>query len=153
MNDKRQVISVAGLLATVAMAVYMVVQLAGQTAGPAGDFTNAGNAEVRDAQGQTILRGQFALAEEEEEEDDDIERKAKLEPTGVDADANGSAEVEFSKASPAQQEIEFSVRNVDPGAALTFVIDGQAVGEGKADDRGRAEAELDVRMPGASAAR
>ena len=150
MNDKRQVISVAGLLATVAMAVYMVVQLAGQTAGPAGDFTNAGNAEVRDAQGQTILRGQFALAEEE---DDDIERKAKLEPTGVDADANGSAEVEFSKASPAQQEIEFSVRNVDPGAALTFVIDGQAVGEGKADDRGRAEAELDVRMPGASAAR
>lgn len=150
MNDKRQVISVAGLLATVAMAVYMVVQLAGQTAGPAGDFTNAGNAEVRDAQGQTILRGQFALAEEE---DDDIERKAKLEPTGVDADANGSAEVEFSKASPAQQEIEFSVRNVDPGAALTFVIDGQAVGEGKADDRGRAEVELDVRLPGASAAR
>ena len=150
MNDKRQVISVAGLLATVAMAVYMVVQLAGQTAGPAGDFTNAGNAEVRDAQGQTILRGQFALAEEE---DDDIERKAKLEPTGVDADANGSAEVEFSKASPAQQEIEFSVRNVDAGAALTFVIDGQAVGEGKADDRGRAEVELDVGMPGASAAR
>ena len=35
--------------------------------------------------------------------------KAVLKPTGVDADAAGEAEVEFSKAAPATQEIEFFV--------------------------------------------
>ena len=59
MNDKRQAIPIVGLLATIAAAVYMVVQLNGQERVPAGDFTNAATAEVRDAQGQVVLRGQF----------------------------------------------------------------------------------------------
>ena len=90
-------------------------QLDGQqtTAQPA-DYTNAVFAEVRDAQGLIVLRGQFALADEE---DDDIERKATLEPTGVDADAAGEAEVEF-----AAQEVEFAARNLQAGATFTFVI-------------------------------
>ena len=148
--DKRQMIPAVGLVATVAAAVYMVVQLNGQTAQPTADFTNAALAEVRNAQGQAILTGQFQLVEEE---DDDVERKATLAPTGVDADATGEAEIEFSKAAPAEQEVEFSVRNVAPGAVLTFVIDGTDVATATADSSGRAEVELDVRMSGATASR
>ena len=97
-----------------------------------------------------VLRGQFVLADEE---DDDIERKATLEPTGVDADAAGEAEVEFAKAAPAKQEIEFSVRNLQAGVAFTFVIDGIDVATATADRRGGAEVEFDVPMPGTTASR
>lgn len=150
MTSKRQMIPLAGLAATVAMAVYMIAQLNGQQATPTGDFTNATTAEVRDAQGQVLLRGQFAAVEEE---DDDVERKAQLQSTGADPDAVGEAEVEFSRTAPAEQEIEFSVRNVAPGTALTFVIDGTEIASATADNRGRAEAELDVRTAGASGSR
>jgi len=143
MKDKRQAVSIVGLLATTAAAVYMVVQLNGQERPPTGDFTNATTAEVRDAQGQVVLRGKFVLVDEE---DDDIERKATLEPSGVDADAAGEAEVEFSKTAPAIQEVEFSVRNLPPGIAFTFVIDGVDVATATADRRGRADVELDVRI-------
>lgn len=150
MNDKRQAIPIVGLLATMATAVYMVVQLNGQERAPAGDFTNAATAEVRDAQGQVVLRGQFVLADEE---DDDIERKAALQPTGVDADAAGEAEVEFARAAPTKQEIEFSVRNLQAGVVFTFVIDGIDVATATADRRGRAEVEVDVPLPGTTASR
>jgi hypothetical protein len=150
MSDKRQVIPVTGLLATMAVSAYMVAQLHGQTATPSGDFTNAATAEVRDAHRQVVLRGQFRSTDEE---DDDIERKAALEPTGVDADAAGEAEVEFSKNAPAKQEVEFSVRNLSPGVVFTFVIDGTDVATATADSRGHAEVELDVRMPGTAASR
>jgi hypothetical protein len=150
MTEKRQIIPAVGLLATGAIAVYMVTQLNGQGTAQPADFTNAATAEVRDAQGQVVLRGQFVLADEE---DDDVERKAVLKPTGVDADAAGEAEVEFSKAAPATQEIEFSVRNLQPGVAFTFVIDGTDVATATSDRRGRAEAEFNVRMPGIAASR
>jgi len=150
MMDKRQMIPAAGLLATVVAAVYMVVQLNGQAAQPTTDVTKAALAEVRNAQGQAILSGQFQLVEEE---DGDVERKAVLAPTGADPDATGEAEIEFSKSAPTEQEVEFSVRNVAPGAVLTFVIDGTHVATATADKRGRAEVELDVRMPGARVSR
>jgi hypothetical protein len=150
MKDMRQIIPVAGLVATFAAAAYMVVQLSGQTTSPAGDFRNASNAEVRNAQGQVILSGPFQLADEE---DDDVERKAVLGPTGILANAAGEAEVEFSKDAPAEQEVEFSVRNVPAGAVLTFVIDGSAVATATADKRGRAEVEVNVTMPGVAAPR
>ena len=150
MKDKRQIIPAAGLLATVAVAVYMIVQLNGQTAQTTADFTNAAVAAVRNAQGQVILNGQFQVVEEE---DDDVERKAPLAPTGIDTDASGEAEIEVSKRAPAEQEVEYSVRNVAPDAVLTFVIDGTEVATATADRRGRAEVELVVRMPGASASR
>ena len=150
MNDKRQAISIVGLLVTIAAAVYMVVQLNGQERAAAGDFTNAATAEVRDAQGQVVLRGQFVLVDEE---DDDIEKKATLQPTGADADAAGEAEVEFAKAAPTKQEIEFSIRNLQAGASFTFVIDGTDVATATADRRGRAEVEVDVPLPGTTASR
>ena len=150
MKDKRQVIPIAGLLATMAVAVYMVVQLNAQTATPAGDFTNAAAAEVRDAQGQVLLRGQF---QQTDEDDDDVERKAVLAAAGASADARGKAEIEFSRNAPAKQEVEFSVRNVAPGTVLTFVIDGVDVATATADGRGRAEVDLKVPMPGTAAGR
>ena len=150
MRNKRQIIPAAGLLATMAAAVYMVVQSHAQTATPAGDFTNAAQAEVRDAQGQVLLRGPFQQADEE---DDDIERKAVLAAAGADADARGEAEVGFSKNAPAKQEVEFSVQNVAPGTVLTFAIDGVDVATAAADGKGRAEVELDVPMPGTAAPR
>ena len=149
MSDTRQAIPVVGLLATFAVAAYMVVQLNGQEP-VTGDFTNAATAEVRDAQGQVVLRGLFAQTDEE---DDDIERSATLEPTGIDTDAAGEAEVEFSKAAASEQEIEFSVRNLEVGGMFTFVIDGVDVGTATADRRGRAEVEVDVPIPGTTPSR
>ena len=148
--DKRQMIPAAGLLATLVASVYMIVQLNGQSRQPTADLTNAALAEVRDPQGQVILSGQFQLREEE---DDDVERKASLAPTGVDADAHGEAEIEFSRSAPAEQEVEFSVENIAAGTVLTFVIDGTHVATATVDQRGRAEVELDVRMPGPTASR
>lgn len=148
--DKRQMVPAVGLLATVVAALYMVVQLNGQTGHPVADFTNAALAEVRNAQGQVILSGQFQLVEEE---DDDVERKATLASTGIDADPTGEAEIEFRKSAPAEQEVEFSVRNVVAGAVLTFVVDGTDVATATADRRGRADVELEVRMPGATDSR
>jgi hypothetical protein len=150
MQDKRQMIPAAGLLAIAVAAVYMVVQLNGQATASSGDFTNAAIAEVRDAQGQVVLSGPFQSVDEE---DGDVERKAVLAPTGVDADAAGEAEVEFSKDAPATQEVEFSIRNVSPNAVYTFLIDGSSVATATTDGRGRVEVEVDVRLPGTSASR
>jgi hypothetical protein len=151
MSDKRQLIPIAGLLATMAIAAYMVAQLAGQTnTGATANFTNAAVAEVRDAQGLVVLHGQFFL---NDEDDDDTERKAVLKPTGSEADAGGEAEVEFAKSAPVTQEVEFSVHGLQPGATFTFLIDGQEVATATTDRRGRAEVERDVRMPGTPASR
>jgi hypothetical protein len=147
MSNPRQMIPVAGLVGTAGFAVYMVTQLHAQTSAPAADFTNAATAEVQDAQGQIVLRGHFVPADEQD--DDDIERKAPLQPTGADTDATGEAEVEFAKSAPTQQEIEFSVRNLAAGTSVTFLIDGQVIGQASVDRRGRAELEVDIRLPGA----
>ena len=152
MRNKRQLIPVAGLLATMGAAVYFVVQVSGQGAATTGDFTNATTAEVRDAQGQVVLRGQFVVPTDQGD-DEDVERKATLAPTGVDADAAGEAEVEFAKAGATKQEVEFSVQNLQPGSVLTFVIDATDVATATVDKRGRAEVEVDVKLPTAAASR
>jgi hypothetical protein len=150
MKDQQQIIPIAGLLATVAIAAYMVVQLNAQATTPIGDFSNAAVAEVHDGQGQVLLRGEFAAVSEE---DDDLERKAKLESTGIDGDATGEAEIELSNETPGHQEVEFSVENLQPGTALTFLIDGQRVGQATVDRRGRAEMEIDIPVSGAGPSR
>lgn len=147
MRTTRQWIPAGGLLATIACAAYAVVQLSGQTPAPTGDFTNAATAQVRDAQGQIVLQGQFM---EPVEEDNGLERRATLAPTGVDPDAAGDAEVEFAKVAPSAQEVEFSVKNLPPRASFTFVIDGTDIASATTDGDGEAEVELDVRMPAAA---
>ena len=114
-------------------------------AGPPADFSSAAVAEVKDAQGQVVLRGTFAV---NEESDDDVERKATLAPTGADADAAGEAEVEVDRAgTPRRQEVEFSLKNLAPGASYTLLIDGKIFATIAADSRGGASHERDVPMP------
>lgn len=144
MSDKRQWIPLGGLFATMAIVIYMVMQIHAQETGAVtGDFTNAAVAEVRLTTGEVILRGNFAPVEEA---DDDIERKAVLSASGSDADAKGEAEVEFAKATPVEQEVEFEVTNVEPGARVTFVIDGRDIATVVADKDGKAEFEADISM-------
>jgi hypothetical protein len=145
MKSTRQWIPIGGLLVTVAVAGYMAAQLYAQTTAPSADFTQAAVAQVRDAKGQIVLSGQFTAPVEE---DGGLERVAVLVPSGVDADAKGEAEVEYARTAPREQEVEFSIENVEAGAAFTFVIDGTVVATATADRDGRAEAELNVRMPG-----
>lgn len=142
MSRTRKIIPLIGLCATLAIAGYMVVRLSGQGAAPTGDFRNAAMAEVRDQQGQIVLRGQFQVAEEE---DDDIERKATLVPTGVDPDAAGEAEVEYTTDAQAKQEVEFAARNLAPGGTVTFAIDGTDIATATVDSQGRAKAELEIK--------
>ena len=115
------------------------------------DFTKAVLAEVRNAQGQVVLSGKFVI---NEEDDDDIERKAPLAATSVDPDATGEAEVEFTASeNNRRQEVEFSVRNVQPGGVFTFVIDGKVFATVTADSSGRAAQERDVPLPAGSGSR
>jgi hypothetical protein len=146
MKAKRHWIPLVGSIAAVAIAAVIVTDLYAQKA-PAGDYSKAATAEVRDAQGQVILRGQFALVDAGDEED--VERKAGLEPTGIDPDAAGEAEVEVSKEHAAEQEIELAIRNVQASAAFTFVIDGKEIATITADRRGRADVDLEVAPPSA----
>jgi hypothetical protein len=148
MTITTQWIPVGGLLATIAAATYAVAQLHAQV--PTADFTNAATAQVRDAHGQIVLQGQFMTPVEE---DGDLERRATLAPTGVDADATGEAEVEFARTGATEQEVEFAVRNLQPGTTFTFAIDGTDVATATTDRRGRADVELDVKLPGAAASR
>jgi hypothetical protein len=144
MNDTRQLIPIAGLVATFAISAYMVTQLSGQTAQATGDFRTAAVAEVHDARGQPLLRGEFV---EIDDDDDDVERTARLAPIGGDADASGSAEIEFAKASPTRQEIELSVGNLEPNTMLSLLIDGQTIGQATVDQRGRAKVEIRISGP------
>jgi hypothetical protein len=150
MTYNRQLIPIAALIAAIALGAYFANTLDAQAPTVIGDFSNATVAEVRDSQGQVVLRGQF---ETMEDDDDDLERKATPAPAGSDTDAAGEAEVETSKGSPAEQEIEFSLRNVEPGTAFTFVIDGQDVGHATADTRGRAEIEIRAALSSGSGSR
>ena len=145
MKITRHWIPLGGLLALIVATGYAVVQASAQNA-PTGDFTNAATAQVRDAQGRIVLQGQFTAPVEE---DGDLERRATLAATGIDADASGEAEVEYAKTAAKTQEVEFTVANLSPDAAFTFVIDGTEVATAKTDRQGRAEVELRVRMPAA----
>ena len=152
MTSTRVFIMLAGL-------ACVVLLLAGSATGPlqaqtrrvTADFTHAAIAEVRDAQGQVLLRGEFVAGREDEDEDEDaddedddangIERSAALLATGSDADATGEAEVEVDGS---RREIEFSVERVEPGATFTFLIDGVELGTKRANRRGHVELELKV---------
>ena len=84
------------------------------------------------------------------EEDGGLELRAALAPAGNDADAAGEVEVEFAKTGATTQEVEFTVRNLQPDATYVFAIDGTDVASAKTNRQGHVEVELDVRMPGSA---
>jgi hypothetical protein len=137
MSGMRQLLPILGLLATMGWASYMVVRLGAQPTGSF-DFSNASFAEVRDAAGQILLRGEFKVDDDDE---DEIERTALLTAVGSDPDASGEAEVETLQTVQSDQDVELTAINLQPGARLTFAIDGQEVATVVADQRGRIELE------------
>jgi len=141
----RKSISIAAVAALILVTGYLVVQFAQEATIQSADFRNAATAEIRDAQGQVVLRGTFML---EEEEDDDIERKATLAGT-TGGEVIGEAEVEFATEMPVDQEVEFAARGLVAGASYTLMVDERALATVAADERGRIAVELDVPLPGA----
>jgi hypothetical protein len=85
--------------------------------------------EVRDPQGQAVLRGQFDVR--------DDERYAALGPAGQD-DLGAAGDVEMDPSG-----IEVAVRNLDPRTQYTIAIDGVEVGTITTDGKGRGSLELD----------
>lgn len=147
MLTKRQFIPIAGLLATIGAAGYMVTRADAQNAAEPADLRNAMTAELRDAQDRVVLTGSFMTNDEDDAED--IERKAALQPGGTPADASGTAEVEFARQTPVEQEVEFSGRKLAPGTTYRLMIDGRQVLTGVAERDGDLELEAKVAIPGA----
>jgi hypothetical protein len=86
--------------------------------------------EIRDAQGQVVLRGQFDAL-------DDDERYAALGPAGYNA-VKARGEIELDA-----RQVEGELRNLAPRTAFTIVIDGREVGVVTTDSRGRADFDLE----------
>ena len=144
MNKKLQIAAIASLLAVIAFATTAVVQLSGEPAAQiTGDFRNAAVAEVHNAQGQVLLRGEFAVVDADDA--GEVERHATLTSSAQDVRATGEAEVEYQSDKPTEQEVELTVRGLAAGTAITFMIDGQRVGTATADRRGGVEIELTVK--------
>jgi hypothetical protein len=143
-NTKLQIASGVGLVATILVAAVTVVQLRGEpSAQITGDFRNAAVAEVHDAQGQVLLRGDFAVVDADDASE--VERHATLTAVAQDVKATGEAEVEYQSDKPTEQEVELTVSGLNAGTAITFVIDGQRVATATADRRGGVEIELAVK--------
>ena len=148
MGTTRQWIPIGGLLVVLFGAVYAAAEMNERTQAPAGDYTKAVTAQVKDAQGQVLLQGQFGAPVDE---DGGLERRATLQPAVAGSNADGEAEVEHAKTGATMQEVEFTVRRLQPGISVTFVIDGNDIATVTTDRGGRAEVELDVAMPGNAA--
>ena len=146
MGTTRQWIPIGGLLVVLFGAVYAAAEMNEETQAqaPAGDYTNAATAQVKDGQGQVLLQGQFGAPVDE---DGGLERRAILQASVAGSNADGEAEVEHAKTGATKQEIEFNVRRLQPGISITFVIDGKDIATATTDRQGRAEVELDVPMP------
>lgn len=136
-------IAAVGIATVAAVGVAMMVSLDGQqTASTTGDFRNATTAEVRDAQGTVLLRGTFAATAGDT--DKEVERKAALSAINAGGTASGEAEVEYQTDKPDVQEVEFNVTGVPARAIVTLVLDGRDVVSATANDKGVAEAEVNV---------
>jgi hypothetical protein len=142
---KKPILATASLIAIAAL--YFGSGAAAQASAPQPvDLRNAAAAEMRDGQGQVILKGDFTSVDED---DDDTERKAALKPV-TNTKASGDAEIEFAKNQPKEQEVEFAGRDLIPGATYTLAIDGHDVATATADKSGRLEIEVNVPLPGAA---
>jgi hypothetical protein len=146
----REIFPIVGLAVTIAIAGVMTVKLRAQAVAEV-SFSSAMTAEVVDAQGQTLLRGQFGAPARDEDDKEEMERLARLEPAGADTDAAGEAELELSgTAGTAAREVEFTARHVQPGAVFTLTIDGRTLGTARANAQG--EIDFERHLPAAGAA-
>ena len=63
---RQQWIPLVGLVGTIAVALYAVVQLQGQAQAPTADLTKATTVQVKDAQGRIVLQGEFLAPVDED---------------------------------------------------------------------------------------
>ena len=146
-----QFIPIAGLLATIAGAGYMVTRAHAQNGVQPVDLRTAMSAELLDAQGRAVLRGSFMLDDDHDTED--IERKATLTASDSGVRASGVAEVEFARQAPVEQEVEFSGERLQPNASYRLIIDGREVLTGVAERDGDLELERKIPVPGGAGGR
>lgn len=145
---KKPILATASLI--VVAALYFGSGMAAQSSAPQPvDLRNAAAAEMRDGQGQVILKGDFTSVDEDH---DDTERKAVLKSV-ANTKATGNAEIEYANKAPKEQEVEFAGRDLAPGATYVLAIDGHDVATATADKGGRLEIEVKVPLPGATAPR
>ena len=104
---------------------------------PAGfSLANAKTIEIKDANGQVILRGNFAP---EDSDKDDSELEAILVGTG--SKAKGRAEIEYEQKNNAvtKQELELELEGLAASATVTIVIDGKDLQTVAVDKSGDAD--------------
>jgi hypothetical protein len=143
-SKKIHIASIVGLLVVAGAATIVVAELNdGVDQQINGDFRKAAVAEVHDAQGQVLLRGEFAPVDADDE--GEIELVAPLTAVAAGLAAKGEAEVEYQTDTPAEQEVELTLSGLAQGTDIIFVIDGQRVATARADNRGRISLELAVR--------
>jgi hypothetical protein len=134
----------AGAIVVASLIAIGADQLYGQKPGQvSGDFRNAVTAEVRDAQGQPLLRGSFEAVDADDK--GEVERLAKLTAVTPGSSATGEAEVEYQTDSPATQEIELTATGIAAGSQVSLVIDGAAVATATADKDGKVELEVEAK--------
>ena len=144
MITRKHITWTAGAIIAAALVIIGAERLYGQRAPQVvGDFRNAAQAEVRDTQGQVLLRGQFTPADADDQ--GEVERLATLAPTTAGSTASGEAEVEYQADNPSTQEIELTAAGIQPGAQVALVIDGLQVATATANKNGKVDIELEAR--------
>ena len=139
----RNTAAIGGVLA-VAVAVGAIVQAGSSPAIQInGDLKNAAVAEVHDAQGQVLLRGNFVPVEADDQ--GEVERLAALSAIAPGVTGSGEAEVEYQTDDPNVQEVELVLSGMTPGLDVALVIDGARITAAKADRKGRVDVEIEVR--------
>lgn len=97
--------------------------------------------EISDANGQTILKGNFI---ESGNDLDEVERTAALVSEGGSANARGEASIEISKKKNGftEKELEVETHNLAARSVFKVIVDGQEVASFTTDAAGKAELEL-----------
>ena len=106
----------------------LIAGFVGMVAPLSAQLPQASVVEVRNAQGQVVLRGQFDTF-------DDDERYAALGPADLNLEGTGEIEVDA-------RQMEGELRHLAPRATFTIAIDGRDVGTVTTDSDG--DADFDV---------
>jgi hypothetical protein len=111
-----------------------------------GSLAEVKRVEVKDADGQVVLSGDFGGSKVGGKE---IERKAALAGTSLAPEARGKAEIEFSAEGSGadERELEMKVERLAAGATFRLFVDGQEVASFVTNHRGEAEVELSNEAP------
>lgn len=95
--------------------------------------------EISDANGQTILKGNFV---ESGNDLNEVERTAMLAGNGSNARGKASIEISKNKNGFTEKELEVETYNLAARSVFKVTVDGQEVASFTTDHAGKAELEL-----------